>query len=138
MSCKNNDYYVFPSSIKLAKEKGVFVKEFVPKNQDFLIVDNEKIYFNEIFICYKYNAENKINEQAVGLVFVFKNSIEFYLDKKIKKYIMIKNIKYDFMVDSSKLIVPLNIKKKYFEFDSFTLNYEIYGEQKSIEFIAKQ
>ena len=95
-SCMKDTFIVNPRSIKEAKERNAFIKEFMGDGSVISFEGNEYL-INEVYLTYGIDSK-KVHEQAVSLVFkTINNKTQKFdcPDDYTKFEIIIDTIKYD-------------------------------------------
>ena len=95
-SCMKDTFIVNPRSIKEAKERKAFIKEFIGDNTIISFEGNEYL-INEVYLTYGIDSK-KVHKQAVSLVFktVNNKTQKFDCPDDYTKFeIIIDTVKYD-------------------------------------------
>lgn len=121
--CVGNDFFSVPNSIEQAKEYKVFIKKYVPAKENYIVFNNKKYYFKEVFLCGRFNGKEILKEET-SIVFVFDIKDWDMKNNFICQYnlfeVEINGKKYDLGVDSSQLALSISFNEINSEFKSFT------------------
>jgi hypothetical protein len=133
-SCMKDTFIVNPRSVKEAKERNAFIKEFVG-DTSVISIDNNNYLLKEVYLTYMIDSK-MVHKQAINLVFKTANIESGLFDcpsDYTKFEINIDNKKNDFGINSRNLVSEIPINSTY-----FTLVYYDDGIKRIINFKEKK
>jgi|688.fasta_scaffold783525_1 hypothetical protein len=135
--CVGNDFFSVPNSIEQAKEYKVFIKKYVPTKENYIVFNNKKYYFKEVFLCGRFNGKEILKDET-SIVFVFDIKDWDMKNNFINQYnlfeVEINDKKYDLGVDSSQLALSFSFNEINPEFKSFTFVYNSKNKKQKVIF----
>lgn len=132
-SCMKDSIIVNPRSVKEAKERNAFIKEFI-KDDSVIFIDGNEYLINEVYLTYGIDSE-KVHKQSVSLIFKTINSKtqkDDCPDDYSKFKIIVDTTKYNLGERTHSLVSTIPISTS-----NFVLVYYDNNIKKSINFKEK-